>query len=169
MGGWKYIFELASKDLELLRRKKQALENLFSSNRISQQTYEYLGKEIGKALMDVERYMETIVSEMKGRLGELEKQIGILEIFLANTEILHAAGEINYETYESQSKALLLGLESMRNERNEIESALSLFASKSPQSIGCKEVAVTVEVEPIVSAEVSTGEKPEKQITEISS
>ncbi|MCX8170996.1 MAG: CdvA-like protein [Candidatus Bathyarchaeota archaeon] len=135
---WKYAFELASKDLDLLRRKKQALDDLLSSNRISQQTYECLDKEISDALSDVKRYLENLSCKMRNRAESLEKQVGILEIFLANIEILHAAGEIDDETYERQSKAVSLGLESTVNEINEIKRALESVAPKPVEEVKCE-------------------------------
>jgi hypothetical protein len=143
---WKYSFELASKDLELLKKKKQVLDDLLAANRISQPTYEHINKEISETLADVEKYLETVICKMKSRVEDLEKQIGILEIFLANVEILHAAGEINDETYEKQSRALSIGLESMRSEVNEIKSALERVTPKPAETVKCgEEIKVTSE------------------------
>jgi len=127
---WKYTLELASKELDLLKKKKQALDDLFSSQRISQATYEHLSREVDETLADVEKYLETIISKMKSRMEDLEKQIGILEIFLANVEMLHATNEIDDETYEKQSKALSLGIESVKYEIEEIKNALERTTSK---------------------------------------
>ncbi len=127
---WKYTLELASKELDLLKKKKQALDDLFSSQRISQATYEHLSREVDETLADVEKYLETIISKMKSRMEDLEKQIGILEIFLANVEMLHATNEIDDETYEKQSKALSLGIESVKYEIEEIKNALEKATSK---------------------------------------
>ena len=127
---WKYTLELASKELDLLKKKKQALDDLFSSQRISQATYEHLSREVDETLADVEKYLETTISKMKSRMEDLEKQIGILEIFLANVEMLHATNEIDDEAYEKQSKALSLGIESVKYEIEEIKNALERTTSK---------------------------------------
>lgn len=148
---WKYIYELASKDLELLRKKKQALDDLLSANKISKLTYEHLNREISEALADVEKYLDTVICKMKSRIEDLEKQINILEIFLANVEILHVTGEIDDETYEKQSKALSMGLESMRNEVNEIRRALEKVTPKPAETVTCVEG----------KAEVSSESKPQ--------
>lgn len=162
---WKYTFELAYKDLELLRKKKQALDDLLASNKISQSTYEHLSKELSEALADVEKYLENTICKMRERMESLERQISILEIFLANVEILHVAGEIDDETYERQSRALSIGLESMRNEINEIKCALEKTERKPAETIKCEE---TVKAESSKSPEASEtpsfselcGEKP---------
>lgn len=137
---WKYLFELASKNLEALKRKKRALDDLLSSNRISQQTYESLNKDVSEALADAERYLESLVSKMKGRTDDLEKQISFLEVFLANSEMMYVAGEIDYETYEKQSKALVAGIESMNREISEIKSILNIPA---PEPVIAKSADVT--------------------------
>ena len=131
---WKYTLELASKELDLLKKKKQALDDLFSSQRISQATYEHLSREVNEALADVEKYFETILSKMRSRMQDLEKQVGILEIFLANVEMLHATNEIDDETYEKQSNALSLGIESVKNEIEEIKNALEKITSKPAEA-----------------------------------
>lgn len=145
---WKYLFELATKDLEALKKKKQALEDLLSSNKISRQTYEYIGKDLFEALKNAEKYLESLVSKMKGRVDDLEKQISILEIFLANSEMMYAAGEIDYETYEKESKALITGIESMKREIFEIRSILE---GTTPE----RSTARSIEVAPTPSENVT--------------
>ncbi|MEM2454972.1 MAG: CdvA-like protein [Candidatus Bathyarchaeia archaeon] len=140
---WKYLLELASKDLEALKRKKQALDDLLSSNRISQQTYSYLSKDISEAMTNTEKYLESLISKMKNRIDDLEKQIGVLEIFLANNEMMYAAGEIDYEAYERQSKALAAGIESMRKEISEIKNILNPPAPEPVVMAKSVEIIVT--------------------------
>lgn len=164
---WKYAFELASKDLELLKKKKQALDDLLSSNRISRQTYECLDKEIGDALSDVKRYLESLSCKMKNRAESLERQADILEVFLANIEILHASGEIDSETYEKQSKAISLGLESTRNEINEIRRALESITPKPAEEARCEEkIEAPSPVEEIAHQSVEVVPSTEEKVSE---
>jgi len=159
---WKYTLELASKELDLLKKKKQALEDLFSSQRISQATYEHLSKEVNEALSDVEKYLETVISKMKDRMQDLEKQIGILEIFLANVEMLHATNELDDETYEKQSKALSLGIESVKYEIEEIKNALERVAPKPVEAETTEYAEETVTPQP---PEVSVSETSIEETT----
>ena len=133
---WKHIHELASKELDLVKRKKQALDDLLSSGRISQTTYEHLNAEIKEALTSVEKYLETTICKMEARAQDLEKQIGTLEVFLANTEMLHVTGEIDDETYEKQMNAINVGLEAARRELNEIKSILE--GPKPAEAVECE-------------------------------
>lgn len=131
------------KDLDLLKKKKQTLDELMSSNRISRQTYECLSREINDALSDMEKYVESLSCKMRSRAENLEKQASLLEVFLANIEMLHAAGEIDIETYERQSKAISLGLESTRNEIAEIKRILESLSAKPSVEVKCEETVKT--------------------------
>jgi len=121
---WKYSFELISKELEVTKKKKQALENLFAEGKISQSTYEYLKSEIAKAISELESNLSRLKDKMATRAQELESQLSSLELLLASLEIHHAAGDISDEIYEKENKAILLGLEATKRELNDIRSSL---------------------------------------------
>ena len=121
---WKYSFELISKELEVTKKKKQALENLFAEGKISQSTYEYLKSEIAKAISELESNLNRLKEKMATRAQELESQLSSLELLLASLEIHHAAGDISDEIYEKENKAILLGLEATKRELNDIKSSL---------------------------------------------
>ncbi|MEM2914382.1 MAG: CdvA-like protein, partial [Candidatus Bathyarchaeia archaeon] len=118
MSLWKYSFELIMRDLELTKKKKQALDELFTSKKISESTYEYLEKELNETLIDLQNHLKSLTDKMTARSEELEKQKCTLELFLASAEIHHAAGEIDNEAYEAQTKAILLGLDYTKQELN---------------------------------------------------
>jgi len=121
---WKYSFELISKELEVTKKKKQALDNLFAEGKISQSTYEYLKSEIAKAISELESNLNRLKEKMATRAQELESQLSSLELLLASLEIHHAAGDISDEIYEKENKAILLGLEATKRELNDIRSSL---------------------------------------------
>jgi hypothetical protein len=148
---------LASKELDLIKKKKQALDDLLSSGRISQPTYEHLDAEVKEALTSIEKYLETIVCKMESRAQDLEKQIGTLEIFLANTEMLHVTGEIDDETYEKQMKAINIGLEAAKQELNEIKSILE--GPKPAETVECKHKEETSETSAETQVEETTTEE----------
>jgi len=121
---WKYSFELISKELEVTRRKKKALDDIFAEKKISQSTYDYLKSELDKAISDLENNLSKLREKMATRAQELESQLSSLELLLASLEIHHAAGDVDDETYEKENKAILLGLEATKRELNDIRNAL---------------------------------------------
>ncbi|RLI36923.1 hypothetical protein DRO55_02505 [Candidatus Bathyarchaeota archaeon] len=124
MSSWRYSFELVSKELELAKKKKKALDDLYTTGRISESTYKYIERELTEAIIDLEAHLKSLVEKMTARAEELEKQIRSLEIFLANLEIHYAAGDIDEESYRNQNNAITLGLEATKQELESIRNSL---------------------------------------------
>lgn len=134
---WKYSLEVANRELELIKKKKQALDNMFNTGQISQSTYDYLNKDITDALSEIEIHQKSLADKITARANELEKQLNTLEVFLANLEIHYSAGEIGEELYNSQGNAISLGIESTKEELMNLKDSLSEFISEvetSPES-----------------------------------
>jgi len=122
---WKYSFEKISKDLELARKKKQALDDLFNSGKISASTYESLDKELTDSISEIEAHQKNLANKMTSKIAELEEQIGTLEVFLANSEIQYAAGEIDEDLHANESGAFTLGLEAVKQQLNAIKEVIA--------------------------------------------
>jgi len=131
---WKYSFELVSRELDLARKKKQTLDDLFISERISRPTYEYLGRELTEAIIDLEANQKSLAEKMTVRIEELESQINSLELFLANLEIHYVADEVDKESYRDQSKAIAIGLEATKQELDTIKSSLIKILPEAPEA-----------------------------------
>ncbi len=135
MISWKYSFETAVKELGMVKKKKQALDSLLNSGKISPSTYEHLNKEITNAIAAIEADQKALTEKMTARANELEKQIKSLEMFLADLEIHKAAGEIDEQAYGHQSNAISLGLEATKQELNDIKEALVKLIPEAAPSI----------------------------------
>jgi len=122
---WKYSFEKIGKDLELARKKKQALDDLFNAGRISQSTYDSINRELTEAITEIEARQKALAEKMTSKIAELEGQINSLEMFLANSEIQYAAGEIDEELHARESSAFALGLEAIKQELNNIKEIIA--------------------------------------------
>jgi len=122
---WKNSFGMVSRELELVNKKKRVLHELLATATISQPTYETLNGELTDGLSYLESYRKLLIEKMKARASDVERQISTLELFLANLEIHHAAGETEDESYSQQNDAIALGLEAAKNELIEIGSLLS--------------------------------------------
>lgn len=135
MISWKRSYETVSNELELVRRKKQALDSLFNTGRISQSTYDYLNKDISEALKSIEQSFKALMEKMTTRASELEKQTKSLEIFLADLEIHYAAGEIDEEPHGHQADAISLGLEATKQELGTLKELLGRRVLEAAPSI----------------------------------
>ena len=156
MSSWRYSSELVSRELDLAKKKKKALDDLYAAGKISQSTYEYIEKDLTEVIIDLEAHLKTLIDRMKTRAEELEKQMKSLEIFLANLEMHYVAGEIDEETYTNQNKAIILGLNATKQELETIKDALSKIVPEKPE----------LEVEEKAPEKPPEEEKPEPVVEE---
>jgi len=127
---WKDAFEKINMELDLTKKKKQALDELLSSGRISQSTYDCLCKDLNEDLNQIEIRRKSLAEKMTSKLNGLEDQLQTLEFFLANSEMAYAAGEINSELYAQESSALNLGMEATKQELNWIKEVIIQLVPK---------------------------------------
>ncbi len=151
---WKYSLEKINGELELARKKKQALDKLFSEGKVSQPTYDSFNGEVADAIGEIEAKQKMIVEKMEAKISELEQQIKTLEFLLVNSEIRHVSGEVEEEAYNRECNVLSLGLETTRQELNEIKEAI---ANLNEQTIDLPPP------EPIQAVEETPKEEPETE------
>jgi hypothetical protein len=126
---WKHSFRKLNEEYVMAQKKKQALDNLLSSGRISQSTYEVINKEMEDAIVEVEKQQEALLEKMNSKVTELEGQIKTLEMLLANSEIQHVTGEVDEEVYQRESNLLSVGLEATRQELSLIKEAVNQLST----------------------------------------
>lgn len=159
MVNWKDSFERVNLELDTTRRKKQTLDSLHDAGRISQFAYECLNKGLTEEIEQAEAQRKALTEKMTLKLNELEEQRIALEMFLANTEMAYAAGEITEEIHGKESSALDLGLEATKQELNWIKEVIVQLVPKE------SEPAETAPTSPETTEATST-ETPVEQASE---
>ncbi len=109
----------------MAKKKKQALDNLFETGRISQTTHDAFNNDIHSVLKEIEKQQNSLLLKMQNTTQELDGQVKILESLLTNYEIQHAVGEIEEDIYQSEIHLLSNGLETARRELSKIKEAVS--------------------------------------------
>lgn len=160
---WKPFFERLSEEYEMAKKKKQALDNLLNTSKISQSTYELFNKEIDEAIAEIERQQKALLDKMDSKMGELEERVKTLEMLLANFEIQHVTGEVDEEVYQREIGPLSMGLETARQELDTVKEAVNQLSNSI--QIPTTEVVVQQEIEqqPSENVEIS---QPEVEVTE---
>jgi hypothetical protein len=120
---WKHSFKRLNEEYEIAKKKKQALDNLFETGRISQATRDSFEDDINTVIMEIEKQQKDLFAKMQGKTQELEGQIKTLETLLANYEIQHVVGEIDEESYQREITLLSTGLETAKRELEVIKEA----------------------------------------------
>jgi hypothetical protein len=122
---WKHSFKRLAEENEMASKKKQALDNLLNSGRISQFTYDTFSNEINEAIKEIENQQKALLEKMNSKMDELESQAKTLEMLLANFEIQHVAGEVEEEVYQREMGILSVGIEAAKHELGAVKEAVS--------------------------------------------
>ena len=146
----------------MAKKKKQALDNLLNTGRISQSTYDLFNNEIDEAIAEIERQQKGLLEKMNSKMEELEAQIKTLEMLLANFEIQHVTGEVDEEVYQSEMGILSMGIETAKHELDVVREAVNQLSSG--MQISSTEVVVEQKMEP-QSAETEVSE-PKVEVVE---
>jgi hypothetical protein len=158
---WKHSFNRLNEEFEMAKKKKQALDNLYETGRISQTTHDAFNDDISAVIEEIEKQQYGLLERMKNTTQELDDQIKILESLLTNYEIQHAVGEIEEDTYQREIHLLGTGLETARRELEKINDAICKIST--PIETPTNEVAIdTIQLETKPLEEVSPNlENPE--------
>jgi len=159
---WKHSFKKLNEENEMAKKKKQALDNLLNTGRISQSTYDLFNNEIDEAIAEIERQQKGLLEKMNSKMEELEEQIKTLEMLLANFEIQHVTGEVDEEVYQSEMGILSMGIETAKHELDVVREAVNQLSSG--MQISSTEVVVEQKMEP-QSAETEVSE-PKVEVVE---
>ncbi len=126
---WKHSFRKLSEENEMAKKKKQALDNLLNTGRISQSTYDLFSNEIDEAIAEIERQEKALLEKMNSKMEELEAQIKTLEMLLANFEIQHVTGEVDEEVYQREINILSMGIDTAKQELDVVREAVNQLSS----------------------------------------
>lgn len=125
MASWRHYFDKMNEEYEVVMKKKQALNSLVNSGKISQSTFDLFDKEMDETLAEIERQKSALLDKMNSKIKELEEHIKVLERLLANFEIQHVGGEIEEEVYQREIALLSIGLDTARQELDSIKEAVN--------------------------------------------
>jgi len=126
---WKNSFRKLGEEYEMAKKKKQALDNLLNSNRISHSTYALINNEIEEAIHEIEKQRKALLDKMNSKMIELQEQIKIMEMLLANFEIQHVTGEVDENVYQQEISLLSMGLETSKSELEAMQSAINQLST----------------------------------------
>ena len=143
---WKHSFKKLNEENEMAKKKKQALDNLLNTARISQSTYDLFNNEIDEAIAEIERQQKGLLEKMNSKMEELEAQIKTLERLLANFEIQHVTGEVDEEVYQHEMGILSMGIETAKHELDTVREAVNQLSSG--MQVSAPEIVVQQKIEP---------------------
>jgi len=115
--------EMISRDMESVRRQKQALDNLLKNGKVSQLTYEKLAKQIEVNISEVEKRRAASINKMKDQIEKLKQLVSLLERCSADARVRYTTSKIDKEPLRNEVITFNLGLKSIRREIQNLERA----------------------------------------------
>ena len=70
---WKYTFKRLNEEYEIANKKKQALDNLFVTGKISQATRDSFTGDISAAIVEIEKQRQDLAEKMQAKTLELRR------------------------------------------------------------------------------------------------
>lgn len=126
---WKHSFRKLNEEYKLAKKKKQALDNLLDTGKISASTHDMFNREIDDAIVEIENQRKVLLEKMASKTMELDDQIKTLEILLTKFEIQHVTDEIDEEIYQRETDLLSMGLETIRQELDAVQEAATQLST----------------------------------------
>lgn len=164
MASWRSYFDKINEEYEIVMKKRQALNSLVNSGKISQSTFDLFDKEMDETIAEIERQKSALLDKMNAKMKELDEHIKVLEKLLANFEIQHVGGEIEEEVYQREIALLSIGLETARQELASIKETVNKITNVPKVS---ESVAVSTEVETKVSEGTENIEAAKLEVVEV--
>ncbi len=121
---------LLASELERAKRKKQALERLLETGKISQITYDKFMEEIDDEIGNIEERKSVYSRELAQRVKELENLIEIMKQYQAKVQIGFSAGEISEQQFKREKEIFESGTKELRREMESLQKATRRFARK---------------------------------------
>jgi hypothetical protein len=107
--------------IPLIWRKDQALKDLVSKKKISQELYEELHSSFDGVLNQLKAEAQTIIEEAEEEAARCAEEIRQLNYALVNVEIEHEIGKIDDKNYEEAFKIVQGNLKRINLEKNDME------------------------------------------------
>jgi hypothetical protein len=126
---WKHSYRKLNEEYKLAKKKRQVLDSLLDTGKISASTHDMFNREIDDALSEIENQRKALLEKMASKTIELENQIKTLEILLAKFEIQHVTDEIDEEIYQRETDLLSMGLETIRQELDTVQEATNQLST----------------------------------------
>jgi predicted CopG family antitoxin len=135
---WMSDYDTLVRDLNLAQRRNAALEELFKNEEVPKTVYEDLHKSYSEVLTQLSERKRTLLSELKERSEEIDRQVKELHSFFANLKVAHMTGEVDDMAFRTASDALKTGIDRLMAEKRGIDTALTNISKPETASMPLK-------------------------------
>ena len=127
---WKTQAEKIKKELEQIKKRKNALEAMLEKEEVSKKIFEGLKLSQSSTIRSLKEKNYELIDDLKKRLKGLEGRISELTNFLIEMRTGKMAGEILNNEYQKAQKSIEQNLDYLFLEKQDIENILTDLNSK---------------------------------------
>ncbi len=137
---WALEADELTRELDLLRRRDHALNELSVSGDVDETMYRQLKEQFRQARDDLLRRSEVAVQKLAERSQRLDEQVKIIQSLMANNKMHYTSGEIGEDAYSVANESIQNGLRRFSSEKKSTDDKInSLIASRdSAEDVGAK-------------------------------
>lgn len=139
---WAVEADELTRELDLLRRRDHALNELSVSGDVDETMYRQLKEQFKQARDDLLRRSEVAIQKLAERSQKLDEQVKIIQSLMANNKMHYTSGEIGEDAYSSANESIQNGLRHFSSEKKSIDEKInSLIASRdSAEDVGASKL-----------------------------
>jgi len=155
---WAVEAEEITKELDLLRRRDNALNELSISGDVEETMYKQLKGQFRQARDDLLKSSEATADKLAETSQKLDEQIKLIQAIMANNKMHYSSGELGEEAYNLANESIQNGLRHFSSEKKNIEDKInSLIASRdSAEDIGTSGIEPQTKPTPVAEPTVLT-------------
>ncbi|MEM2942436.1 MAG: CdvA-like protein [Candidatus Bathyarchaeia archaeon] len=144
MQEWVLEADELTRELDLLRRRDHALDELLISGDVDRGMYGQLKEQFRQARDTLLARSDVVIQKLGERLQRLEEQKKTIQSLMANNKMHYSSGEIDEEAYSLANESIQNGLKRCSSEEKNVDEAINkLIASRdSAEDVGVERPGV---------------------------
>jgi len=141
------------RELDLLRRRDRALDELSSGGDVDETMYKQLKEQFRQAREELLKTSETTIEKLAGRIQRLDEQIKLIQFLIANNKMHYTSGEIGEDAYSLANESIQSGLRQFSSERKTIEDKINALIASRDSAEEAGTLKPETETKPVQSPE----------------
>lgn len=122
---WAIEAEELTRELDLLRRRDQALNELTVSGDVNEAMYKQLKEQFRQARDDLLKRSDSAIQKLAERAQILDEKVKVIQSLMANNKMHYTSGEIAEDGYNLANESIQNGLRHFLSEKKSIDEQIN--------------------------------------------
>lgn len=144
---WKVDTDKLRREIALIQKRAQALEELVKEGEVTQVAYDDLYKQYTTHIRELQEAYSALTGTLRQRIDEIETRREALEKFLGGMKVQYRTGEVDEGTYKVAAQYMQTMMERDGRENEDIVTILGSLGFPEGHTPTTRAVAVNAETE----------------------